>query len=237
VAIFVYRATRTSLSAPGWRPQPMLDANDNLIASVPYRLRIRDLTDYNWPGWPAGLRGDEADAFNAANLAGLPGLPDVTTDVNDITAGWQRPRQWLLDQVGTVHRVIAGRSVAGSSDPVVLSTAIPEPVVSVAIDDADHEGDNIPGNSRMFTASQYVPSCAMSYGRERDWPTGVLRAWDYNDIANGDDPTIEPWSGLGGWNSTDPPAVSTLWYVPPVVKTESGETYELDPVYVSVEDL
>ena len=42
-------------------------------------------------------------------------------------------------------------------------------------------------------------------------------------------------SSLSRFNE-DPPVVDTIWYIPPVVEA-NGFRYELEPIYVSVEDL
>jgi hypothetical protein len=72
-----------------------------------------------------------------------------------------------------------------------------------------------------------------------DWPTGLVRDFGYNEVFNGEKPCLDPWtaqnSSLSRFNE-DPPVVDTIWYIPPVVEA-NGFRYELEPIYVSVEDL
>ena len=232
-AIFVYRVKRESMTSPRWQPQGVPLADGSVIPPVPYRLSLPDVAPSEYPGWAAGLVGNEDLFLNGANdLFGLPGLPETTTDIDALESGWQHRGQWLLDQNGVVHRVIAGRSANDLDVPVVLSAPIPQPAVTVAIDRNDEDGDGVLDEARRFSAARALPPpVMMSATRQGEWPAGLMRRYSDNDAAA---PSLGPWTS--GGTDEDPPVVDTLWYIPPVIQV-NGFRYELEPIYVSVEDL
>ncbi len=246
-AIFVYRVKRESLSSPRWTAQAVVNDNGTSMPAVPYRLSIADVAPPNYPGWAAGLVGDESffepggePGGDPDTLAGLPGLPTTTPDIHAPEAGWQHRGQWLLDQNGGIHRVTAGRSANDLEVPVVLSAPIPQPAVTAATDFSDEDGDGRADDMRRFSAARALPASVMFVGNAgMDWPTGLVRDFGYNEIFNGDEPDLDPWTAQGnplGRFNDDPPVVDTIWYIPPVVEA-NGFRYELEPIYVSVEDL
>ena len=258
-AIFVYRVKRESMTSPRWQPQGVPLDNGAVVPPVPYRLSLADVAPPDYPGWAAGLVGNE-DFFEPGGgpgqLAGLPGLPQSTQDIDALESGWQHRGQWLLDQNGMVHRVTAGRSANDLDVPVVLSAPIPQPSVAVAIDSNDEDGDGEIEDMRRFSSARALPPSVMMFasaGQCGDWPNGVIRDFAHNDRFDlGTDdgghcildrdlaaPQLDPWTGQSSQSARfaeDPPVVDTLWYIPPVIEV-NGFRYELEPIYVAVEDL
>ena len=211
VAIFVYRVKRESISQPAWSSQPIVDPRGLDQAAIPVPWVV-DLNEDQgpfapwWAGLQEGLPGTEPDQFIE------PGHPDY---------GWYWPGQWLVDQVGNLHRIAAGRTeadVQSSFAPVSLTSPVTAPAADFQLDRLDLDADGRTDDPQVFTASVVLPAASMSeMNRPEHFETGMVR---------NEDLTAE---GM--------PVVDRLWYVPPVVTTEAGFTYRLLPIYVTVADL
>ena len=141
VAIFVYR-----VSTAGGVPRPYAVASGYDVTSpglqgpfespLPTRVVLGDpgnQTDWENVFWtPRGLEKD--DAANRIDDLVVPGTEvgsslgggggDITTTLDPFGEGWQYPGQWLLDQNGNIHRVLAGRRSA-KDGPVRLARPVP----------------------------------------------------------------------------------------------------------------
>jgi hypothetical protein len=207
VAIFVYRVQRKSLNTPAWTPAAVYADSTGNSDMVPL-LRTVNLGDTYLPfgPWTVGLDGrrddtqipggETGDAFEAGN-------PDFD---------WQRRGQYLLDQYGTLHRVLSGRDSTEST--LTLTTPVPAPMVVAQLDRLDLDVDGVTDDPQMFTASTILPALAMgNMSRKIDYPTGLMRS------------------------DSQHPVVDRLWYLPSDVQTEDGMTYQLIPVYATVGNL
>jgi hypothetical protein len=100
VAVFVYRVNQASGEA---RPYVVAGNPSNPIPPVPVWLEIANTATPD-PGWDAygadGVLGTPDDV----RVAGTDPCRDY--DLFDAAQSWQEPGQWLLDQNGTVHRVL-----------------------------------------------------------------------------------------------------------------------------------
>jgi prepilin-type N-terminal cleavage/methylation domain-containing protein len=134
VAIFVYR-----VSAAGGSPRAYAVASGYDVGApgiqgpfespLPARVVLGDpdnqgsWSDAFWT--PRGL--DEEDGTNKLDDLVVPGTApssSVNTEIEPFGEGWQVPGQWLLDQNGNIHRVLAGRRTA-QDGPVRLARPVP----------------------------------------------------------------------------------------------------------------
>jgi hypothetical protein len=181
-----------------------------LAIAVPW---VVDLNDPERPflPWPAGMQ------------EGLPGTePDQFTDPNHPDHGWYWPGQWMVDQVGSLHRIAAGRTESdvqskSSFSPVSLSSPVAAPAAAFQLDRLDLDADGLTNDPQVFTASVVLPAESMATMNRFDhFKSGLIQSEDPDNLM---------------------PVVDRLWYVPPVVTTEAGFTYRLLPIYVTVADL
>lgn len=207
VAIFVYRVQRDSLNTPAWTPEAVRDDFTENGSLVPL-LRTVNLADTNLPfgPWTVGMDGRRNDTQ-------IPGGQDGGAfESGNPNWDWQRRGQYLLDQYGTLHRVLGGRDSTEST--LTLTTPVPAPVVSTRLDRLDLDQDGSVDDPQMFTASTILPAAAMAAMRRNvDYPAGLMRADSQHAV------------------------VDRLWFLPSDVQTESGMTYQLIPVYATVGSL
>lgn len=207
VAIFVYRVKGSSLSVPQWRPGPIQDSTSESGGLVPL-LHMVDLADASLPfePWTVGLDGRHVDTRIGGATAG------DQHEQTDRNWDWQRNNQYLLDQYGTIHRVLAGRKDVGST--LTLTAPVPAPVVSAQLDRLDLDQDSALDDPQMFTASTVLPAGSMALmSRTVDFPAGLMHP------------------------NSDLPVVDRLWYLPLHIESAGGLGYELIPVYVTVANL
>lgn len=207
VAVFVYRVKGSSLSVPPWSPGPIQDSTTDDGGLVPL-LHMVNLAEASLPftPWTVGLDGRHGDT----EIGGAS--PDDQFEPADRNWDWQRNNQYLLDQYGTIHRVLSGRKDAFST--LTLTAPVPAPVVSTQLDRLDLDQDSATDDPQMFTASTVLPARSMGLmSRTTDFPTGLMH----------------PDSQL--------PVVDRLWYLPLNVESAEGLGYELIPVYVTVGNL
>ena len=205
-AVFVYRASASTLSAPPFRPGVITqDAQGFDVPAIPHRLVLE-------------LFGSLRQWQPGDGTADAP-LPIFSTsiDVNDVDHVWMHSGQWALDQMGTVHRVISGRDRNGSANDVVLSTAVPGPVVSAMLDRNDVDGDGDTSDVALFTASTALPPRTYFSMEREDYRSGVLRHKQF----------------LHQFKKS----VDHLFYMPSELPGPGGVTYFIEPVYIGVEDL
>ena len=192
-AIFVYRATASTLDAPAYRPGAVLaDESGADAPAVPYRKQLEESQQ-----WKPG-QGTIDDALPTAGML---------MDVNDVSTAWMHSGQWVMDQMGTVHRVVAGRDRRLSNDELLLSAPVPGPLVGAMFDREGEVG--------LFTASTALPPFTFDGLRKEDCQSGVLR-----------DREFQPW-----------PSVDHLFYLPSELPGLGSITYFIEPVFVGVKDL
>lgn len=141
VAIFVYRVSAASEEP---RPYAVASGYDALLPNVqgfgespmPVRAFLGDqpsAAQQDNPGawdWDAFWTPRGVDKGNAANKVDDLFVPDTDeggsplTLLDPIEKGWQEPGQWILDQNGNIHRVLAGRRNANDG-PVRLARPVP----------------------------------------------------------------------------------------------------------------
>ncbi|MCH2138403.1 MAG: prepilin-type N-terminal cleavage/methylation domain-containing protein [Phycisphaerales bacterium] len=204
-AVFVYRATASTLTAPSFKPgATALDPSGAEVPAVPYRLPLERVgTVQQWmPGH--GAADDPLPIY------------DMTQNVNDLGHAWMQSGQWVMDQMGTVHRVASGRDRNGSENDVLLTSPVPGPVVGAMLDTNDYAI----GDIAYFTASTALPPYTFSFLRQPDFRHGVLRHPDAAGV-------IHP----------DPRSVDHLFYMPSELPGPGGVTYFIEPVFIGVEDL
>jgi prepilin-type N-terminal cleavage/methylation domain-containing protein len=205
VAIFVYRVQRKSLNTPVWTPAAVYADSTGNSDMVPL-LRTVNLNDPRFGPWTVGMDGRRDDTQIPGGESGAnfeAGNPDFD---------WQRRGQYLLDQYGTLHRVLGGRDSTESN--LTLTASVPAPMVAAQLDRLDLDVDRVYDDPQMFTASTILPASAMgNMSRKVDYPTGLMRSDSLQ------------------------PAVDRLWYLPSDVQTKDGMTYQLIPVYATVGNL
>ena len=131
VAIFVYRVSLPSgVRSNYYPPRNIINPSDS---ALPYRKRLvsdTDVVNFSTP-W--------ANAWDAREFARNVVCPDADTDdIRPFIPGtcpgesfnlyspedaWQETGQWMVDQNGAVHRVLAGRTTVGDG-PVELRRPI-----------------------------------------------------------------------------------------------------------------
>jgi prepilin-type N-terminal cleavage/methylation domain-containing protein len=161
VAVFVYRVKGSSLSVPPWSPGPIQDSTSDDGGLVPL-LQMVNLADASLPSfvpWTVGLDGRHPDTQ-------IPGASaDDQFEPADRNWDWQRNNQYLLDQYGTIHRVLSGRKDALST--LTLTAPVPAPVVSTQLDSS--------GQPQMYAASTVLPARSMFLmSRTTDFPAGLM---------------------------------------------------------------
>ena len=141
VAIFVYRVSSAS-NEP--RPYAVASGYDALLPNVqgfsesplPVRTFLGDQgspdqsnvpSQWDWDSFwsPRGL--EKEDAANKLDDLFVPDIESggsVLTALDPFDEGWQSPGQWILDQNGNIHRVLAGRRTANDG-PVRLARPVP----------------------------------------------------------------------------------------------------------------
>ena len=129
VAIFVYRVafggagsrsyTVNACSGPG---NPDYGNESPLPARVDFPFTSNGAEVPRW--YPDGADvNDPTDDMRIPGTLPQPG-DSVTLGLDPYSEGWQAPGQWILDQNGTVHRVLSGRRSTGEG-PVRLSQRVP----------------------------------------------------------------------------------------------------------------
>jgi prepilin-type N-terminal cleavage/methylation domain-containing protein len=211
VAVFVYRAIQPGSSGGVWAVEPTTVAG-TLQSSVPFMQPL----EYN-QAWPPGF-GDGVDSDGQPVT--LPGT-DGDFDPTDTSSSWQHPGQWLVDNLGLVHRVERGRSRPNQTfedgTGVHLDAEIPPVRVDARIlfwEDGD-TSEIVPQ-----TMSQVVPLQSI----DRYFETPGLLAGGFI-VARTDSAEDE-----------DVPVVDRLWFVPRTIQS-NNQAWELVPVFVKVEQL
>jgi prepilin-type N-terminal cleavage/methylation domain-containing protein len=139
VAIFVYRVGSNGgeqlpyavchQGAPA-SPDPVSGVAIKNPRESPLPARV----DFPSPGDRWYPEGDPTPDDNPLNNLTIPGtLPSgsVLSQLDPYANGWQQAGQWLIDQNGTVHRVLSGRD-NGAGGPVRLTSQVPYiPVMDV----------------------------------------------------------------------------------------------------------
>jgi hypothetical protein len=139
VAIFVYR-----VGFNGGEQLPYAvchrgaPSNPDVISGVaitnPRESPLPVRVDFPSPGDRWYPEGDATPDGNPLNNLTIPGtLPSgsVLSQLDPYANGWQQAGQWLIDQNGTVHRVLSGRD-NGADGPVRLTSQVPYiPVMDV----------------------------------------------------------------------------------------------------------
>jgi hypothetical protein len=130
VAIFVYRVStlsdepRAYAASSGFDPQTTPSPQAFLESPLPARVILPD--DQYWS--PRGLERSDADRANKLDDLVVPGTESGNfgnfTPLETYGDGWQYPGQWLLDQNGNIHKVLAGREKV-SDGPVRLVRPVP----------------------------------------------------------------------------------------------------------------
>ena len=139
VAIFVYRVGFNggeqlpyAVSHHGAPSNP--DPISGVTVLNPRESPIPVRVDFPSPGDRWYPEGDATPDDNPLNNLTIPGtLPSgsVLSQLDPYANGWQQAGQWLIDQNGTVHRVLAGRD-NGAEGPVRLTSQVPYlPVMDV----------------------------------------------------------------------------------------------------------
>ena len=234
VAIFVYRAQRSSLSQPMWQPGPIIqaDAPGEQFIPVPWVVDLTTVADGSFGPWKVEAVEGAVD-FPGTNVENFTqdGVmnPGYGHGPDHPDFGWMWPGQWLVDQAGDVHRVANGRSISDEPDPnyphedetpFSLTAPIPAPLAAFQMDRAYLDDDDDNDDPQLFTASVILPASSMAdMNQADDYPTGLI----------------------GAYSQTIPrrsvhPVVDRLWYVPPAVNTSTG-SYRLIPIYVTVGSL
>ena len=140
VAIFVYRVGSNGgeqvpyavcqQSAPtSADPISGVPLKNPLESPLPVRVNFSD-SKFRW--YPEGTDFTTGEAIlspdeNPLNNLIVPGTrPEgpVLSQLDPYANGWQQSGQWLLDQNGTIHRVLAGRD-NGADGPVRLTRSVP----------------------------------------------------------------------------------------------------------------
>ena len=114
VAIFVYRASR----AAGERSPYAVDSGYGTLDPTEPSLQgvyesplpVRAVLDEDLQWSTRGL--DTGDALNKRDDLDVPGTEGGGTllePLDPFRYGWHAPGQWILDQNGNIHRVLAGR--------------------------------------------------------------------------------------------------------------------------------
>ncbi len=139
VAIFVYR-----VGFNGGEQLPYAvchqgaPASPDLISGVaiknpresPLPVRV-DFPSVNDRWYPEGGVTPDNNPLNNLTVPGTLPSGSVLSQLDPYANGWQQSGQWLIDQNGTVHRVLAGRD-NGAEGPVRLTQQVPYvPVMDV----------------------------------------------------------------------------------------------------------
>ena len=135
VAVFVYRVgfggsgprsyTVNASSVDGTVDPPQ---QSPLPARIDFPLEQTNTLGQTFtiPRWyPEGADADDPTDDMRIPETTPQGGDSVTVGLDPYTEGWQAPGQWILDQNGTVHRVLAGRRTSGEG-PVRLSQRVPK---------------------------------------------------------------------------------------------------------------
>jgi len=206
VAVFVYRARAAVMASPPYRPgMTVLDSGAGQAPAIPWRQELQ-LTS-GMVQWQPG-EGTSADP--------LP-IYITSPDINAHDRAWMQSGQWIMDQLGTVHRVASGRDRNNSVNNVVLTAPVPGPLVGAMLDRNDVDGDGSIDDVALFTASTALPPRTYVAMNRDDFKGGVLR---HNTF-------IHQYMK----------SVDNIFYMPSELTDASGAVYYIEPVYIVVEDL
>lgn len=206
VAVFVYRAKPAAMASPPYRPgMTVLDSGAGQAPAIPWRQELQ-LTS-GMVQWQPG-EGTAADP-----------LPIYITapDINAHDRAWMQSGQWIMDQLGTVHRVASGRDRDNSLNNVVLTAPVPGPLICAMLDRNDVDGDGSIEDIALFTASTALPPRTYFSMDREDFKAGVLR---HNSF-------IHQYKK----------SVDNIFYMPSQLTASNGTIYYIEPVYIVVEDL
>ncbi|MCH2135765.1 MAG: prepilin-type N-terminal cleavage/methylation domain-containing protein [Phycisphaerales bacterium] len=205
-AIFVYRAKPTAMASPAYRPGlTVQDDGGGTAPAIPWRQPL-SLTTGMVQWQPGEGTADQPLPVN-----------QTVPDINAHNRAWMQSGQWIMDQLGTVHRVMSGRDRNNSLNDVVLSAPVPGPMVSAMLDRNDLDQDGDINDVAFFTASTALPPRTFYAMDHEDFRAGVLR---HNNF-------IHQFKK----------SVDQLFYMPTELVDESGVTYYIEPIYIVVEDL
>lgn len=126
VAIFVYRVSRSAgekspyAVSSGYGSFDVTSPSAQNILESPLPARV--VLDGNSQWSPVGA--DAANPRDDLDVPGTAGTGSVFDEVDPYGEGWQAPGQWILDQNGNIHRVLAGRR-SKRDGPVRLARPVP----------------------------------------------------------------------------------------------------------------
>jgi hypothetical protein len=122
VAIFVYRVGRPGGGGTVYAVAP--NASNPTVAPLPIWLSLTSNPDYScdldWDNY--GPDENKTTFYDNHVVRGTAG--GVQWDLNQDPQGWQAPRQWILDQNNSIHRVLSSFREA-DSDPVYVELVKP----------------------------------------------------------------------------------------------------------------
>jgi hypothetical protein len=128
VAVFVYRVGISGGGTPHYIVPP--NPSNSNIPPIPIWLDLTmapNCADGPWnPGGPDNDVSTNAPGAPEQNdiVLGTPGGTPYNAD--DATQAWQEPRQWILDQNNSIHRVVGQyRSDSGADVEVQLARPVP----------------------------------------------------------------------------------------------------------------
>jgi hypothetical protein len=144
-------------------------------------------------------------------------IDQAVPDINAHDRAWMQSGQWIMDQLGTVHRVASGRDRNNSLNEVVLTAPVPGPLVGAMLDRNDVDGDGSIDDIALFTSSTALPPRTFYAMDQEDFKHGVLR---HNNFIN-----------------QYMKSVDNIFYMPSELTGPNGAVYYIEPVYIVVEDL
>ncbi len=126
VAVFVYRVTIPGGSGVPYTLAPLPAPYEN-DPPLPFRLAL-DPADPNSP--PSLSQYVVEQMWDADGIVFIEGTENALAyDATNLLESWQEPRQWLLDQNSTMHRVLSRTRPAVSGDPMQVELVRPVPLV------------------------------------------------------------------------------------------------------------
>ena len=118
VAIFVYRATRPGGGGTSYVVAP--NNADPTVPPLPIWLDLTNSPNYSpdgvWDNW--GLDSISTTFYDNHMVYGT--VDGVQWNMNDDGQAWQSPRQWILDQNNSVHRVLSSFQFDPPNDNQVI---------------------------------------------------------------------------------------------------------------------
>jgi hypothetical protein len=166
VAIFVYRVGSNGgeqlpyavchQGAPS-NPDPISGVITKNPRESPLPVRV-DFPSFGDRWYPEGDVTPDGNPLNNLTIPGTLPSGSVLSQLDPYAKGWQQAGQWLIDQNGTVHRVLAGRD-NGADGPVRLTSQVPYiPVMDVN----GNLNNAAPDNADTDTARANIASAVKS---------------------------------------------------------------------------